>query len=113
MRDEKEYIDKVLWNDYPALSQCGIRSGIITFPKGQKADVIVGRNENGFEHVSIQMFCDRLPKWNEMCFVKDMFWNEEEEVVQIHPKKSEYINMTESLHLWRPIDGDFSRLNSG
>ena len=39
--------------------------------------------------------------------------DEEEKVVQIHPKKSEYVNMTEALHLWRPIDGDFSRLNSG
>lgn len=112
MRDEKEYLDKVLWDDDPALLHRGLKAGMITFPKGQKASVVVGRNEHGMEHVSIEMFVDRLPKWNEMCFIKDIFWDEEEKVVQIHPKKSEYINITEALHLWRPVDGDFSRLNS-
>lgn len=113
MRDEKEYIDKVIWDDDPYLVRNGLKAGLITLPKGQKASVVVGRNEDGMEHVSIQLFCDRLPKWNEMCYVKDLFWGEEEEVVQIHPKKSQYVNFTEALHLWRPVDGDFSILNKG
>lgn len=113
MREEKDYLDKVIWDDDPRLLKRGLKAGYIVFPKGQKASVVVGRNENGMEHVSIQMFVDRLPKWNEMCFIKDIFWDEEEEVVQIHPKKSEYVNFTEALHLWRPVDGDFSILNKG
>lgn len=53
----------------------------------------------------------RTPTWAEMCEVKDIFWSEEEMVVQIHPKKSQYVNMTEALHLWRPKDGDWSKLD--
>lgn len=114
MRNEKEYIDKVKWDEHPALLGTGTKSGYIVFPKGKIASVCVGRNEDGMEHVSIQFLnVDRLPKWDEMCYVKDLFWDDEEMVVQIHPKKSEYVNMTEALHLWRPVDGDFSRLNNG
>lgn len=111
MRDEKEYAEKVLWDDNPILLKQGIRSGYITLPRGQKASVCVGRNEGGMEHVSIQLFVDRLPKWNEMCYIKDLFWKEEEKVVQIHLSKSEYVNFVEALHLWRPTNGDFSILN--
>ena len=113
MRDEKEYIDKVIWVDNPHLVREGLKGGLITLPNGGKASVVVGRNEDGYEHVSIQLFVDRLPKWNEMCYVKNLFWDEDEEVVQIHPRKSEYINFTKALHLWRPVDGDFSILNKG
>ena len=63
------------------------------------------------QHVSIELYARRLPTWEEMCFVKDIFWDEEEEVVQIHPKKSHYVNLTEALHLWRPVNGDWSIMN--
>ena len=73
-----------------------------------------GRNEGGNEHVSISLHGMRkLPTWEEMCEVKDIFWGDEEEVVQIHPKKSEYVDFGEVLHLWRPADGDWSRLMNG
>ena len=58
----------------------------------------------GWEHVSI---CprNRLPEWDEMCTVKDMFWNDDECVVQYHPPKTEYVNnMPNCLHLWKPIN---------
>ena len=43
-----------------------------------------------------------------MCQVKDLFWEEEEVVVQFHPKKSEYVNMHEGcLHLWRSTEKEF------
>jgi hypothetical protein len=39
-----------------------------------------------------------------MCFVKDLFWDEEECVVQFHPPKSKYVNHhTRCLHLWKQI----------
>ena len=38
-----------------------------------------------------------------MCFVKDLFWDEEEMVMQLHPPKSKWINNHPyCLHLWRP-----------
>lgn len=40
-----------------------------------------------------------------MCFVKDLFWSDDDCVVQYHPPKSDYINNHEHcLHLWKPID---------
>jgi hypothetical protein len=61
-------------------------------------------NDTGWEHVSAS--CEqRCPTWEEMCFVKDLFWNEEELVVQYHPPKSEYVNFHPYvLHLWKSID---------
>ncbi len=85
--------------------------GRLKLSTGLECSFVAGWNEEGMEHVSIEAISRRLPTWNEMCEVKDIFWNDEEEVVQIHPKKSEYVNITEALHLWRPIDGDWGRFN--
>lgn len=87
-----------------------IESGYITLNNGRKGSFVAGRDEDGMEHVSVQLF-GKLPSWTEMCEIKDIFWSEEEMVVQIHPKKSEYVNITEALHLWRPKDGDWSKLD--
>jgi len=39
-----------------------------------------------------------------MCFIKDLFWDGEDVVIQHHPKKSEYVNRHDNcLHLWRPV----------
>lgn len=57
-----------------------------------------------WEHVSISL-PDRTPTWEEMCFVKDLFWDPEETVLQYHPPQSEYVNNHNyCLHLWRPLD---------
>ena len=38
-----------------------------------------------------------------MCALKDMFFRDDEYVVQYHPAKSEYVNnMPNCLHLWKP-----------
>jgi hypothetical protein len=59
----------------------------------------------GWEHVSVSLE-KRAPDWGEMCFVKWLFWGDDEVVVQFHPVKSEYINCHPNcLHLWRHIDG--------
>src|SRR5512137_2167166 len=56
-----------------------------------------------YEHVSVSTH-SRCPTWEEMCFIKDLFWDEEDCVIQYHPPKSEYINCHPTcLHLWRPI----------
>jgi hypothetical protein len=63
------------------------------------------------EHVSV-CYMDsnrKTPTWEEMCAIKEIFWDDEEEVHQIHPKKSQYVhgvkNLRNVLHLWRPIEG--------
>ena len=63
----------------------------------------------GWEHVSVSRQ-DRCPTWNEMCQVKDLFWDEDDCVVQYHPPKSDYVNLHPyCLHLWRPIGVEMPR----
>lgn len=111
MRNEKEYKGKVMWIKNPVLDSRGIKFGRMKLPTGVECTVCVGRNEDGWEHVSVELYARRLPTWEEMCYVKDMFWEDEEEVVQIHPKHSHYVNITEALHLWRPVNGDWGKMN--
>lgn len=67
--------------------------------------VISGVGE-GWEHVSVSL-PNRTPNWYEMCFIKDLFWDKEETVVQFHPPESQYVNNHENcLHLWKPIGYD-------
>lgn len=61
-----------------------------------------GDDEIPWEHVSVSLR-DRVPTWDEMCWVKDQFFEEEETVLQFHPPRSEYVNFHPfCLHLWRP-----------
>lgn len=59
-----------------------------------------------WEHVSISIPTEsRTPTWPEMCFVKDLFWDDTDTVVQFHPPKKDYVNAHEfCLHLWRPTE---------
>lgn len=55
----------------------------------------------GWEHVSVSLH-DRCPTWEEMCFIKSLFWDDEDFAVQLHPPKSDWINNHNfCLHLWR------------
>lgn len=70
---------------------------------GTFVNVIASRGM-GWEHVSVSQ-PSKTPSWEIMAKVKEMFFEEEEVVIQYHPKKSEYINNHKHcLHLWRPID---------
>lgn len=77
--------------------------GYIMMPKYDAT--VVWSFGGGWEHVSVAP-CNRrtIPSWEEMCKVKDMFFHEDEVVIQIHPPKSDYVNILPNcLHLWRPI----------
>jgi hypothetical protein len=61
---------------------------------------------DGWEHVSVHAYNERgrerTPNWKEMCVVKGLFWDDEDVVVQFHPRRSEYVNQHPgTLHLWR------------
>lgn len=113
----------------PKLEACRLRGGhhdsnpgdpygafLIDGPCGEKLVMIAhngrdtthkDRKLRGWEHVSVSTR-DRVPNWSEMCFVKDLFWAEDECVVQFHPPKSDYINIHPYvLHLWRSIRKQF------
>jgi hypothetical protein len=66
----------------------------------------------GWDHVSVSLLTQkkklrksvkRCPTWDEMCFIKNLFFDESETVVQYHPAGSEYVNLHQYvLHLWKP-----------
>ena len=59
-----------------------------------------------WEHVSVSM-SNRTPSWDDMCAVKDLFWRDDEAVMQLHPAKINYVNFHKHcLHLWAPIGID-------
>lgn len=61
----------------------------------------------GWEHVSVSL-PTRCPTWEEMAYVKGVFWDDGDCVVQFHPPRSEYVNNHPfCLHLWRKVDGSF------
>jgi len=72
----------------------------------------------GWEHVSVTKRTKNrnvysLPSWEEMCFIKDLFWSDEDTVIQYHPKKSEYVNNHPYvLHLWKPTNIELPIPNS-
>jgi hypothetical protein len=79
---------------------------ILQGPCGEELRIISndasGAEAEGWEHVSVSVAKRRPPNWREMCFVKDLFWGDEETVIQFHPPKSEYVNNhLTCLHLWR------------
>ena len=54
----------------------------------------------GWEHVSVSGPW-RCPNWTEMCFVKELFWSDDEVAVQFHPRRADYVNCHPNcLHLW-------------
>lgn len=68
---------------------------------------VIASDEIGWEHVSVSRK-DRCPTWNEMCFIKSLFWDDEDCVVQFHPPRSQYVNHHPyCLHLWRKFGEEF------
>jgi hypothetical protein len=72
----------------------------VPLERGQSVFVIAS-DGCGWEHVSVSRR-DRCPTWDEMCQVKNMFWEDDDCVVQFHPPRREYVNNHPyCLHLWR------------
>jgi len=70
-------------------------------PKGQTLRIIASHGEN-WDHVSVSLK-HRCPTWSEMHFVKGMFFEPEDVVIQYHPRQSQYVNCHPyCLHMWRP-----------
>lgn len=102
----------------PLGSETGETFGHFTLrhPNGARLFVIAVAGRPGddpigqYDHASVSVRkadgsvqADRCPTWEELCWVKDLFWGEEECVVQYHPPKSRYVNQNPFvLHLWRP-----------
>jgi hypothetical protein len=106
---EKLEAGRVREGGYATTSVAGmVGAFMVTGPAGRELAIISSGpdKEYGWEHVSVSLR-NKTPTWVEMCFVKDLFWDEEEVVMQLHPAKSEYVNYhPHCLHLWRPMNVD-------
>ena len=96
---------RVTYGMYASDAGYGLTGAFEVLGPNQRLLHIISSGENdAWEHVSVSLH-NRTPNWREMCFVKDLFWDDEEEVIQFHPRKSEYVNLhTHCLHLWRPVN---------
>lgn len=85
--------------------QTGFDGGMGIFTNGNlRGMTVIWSYGGGWEHVSIDGK-KRMPTWDEMCQIKDMFFDENECCVQYHPPKSEYVNNAKyCLHIWKPIE---------
>ena len=79
-------------------------SGMI-FIRGWEGSVIASWG-GGWDHVSVApRKLNKVPTWDDMCAIKELFFKDDEAVIEIHPPKSEYVNnMPNCLHLWRAND---------
>jgi hypothetical protein len=81
---------------------------VIQGPRGARLKIVSSEGDEEFpwEHVSVSVE-HRIPNWLEMAFVKDLFWGDEEAVMQLHPPRSQYVNCHPNcLHLWRPLNAE-------
>lgn len=68
-------------------------------PKGPILAVMAD-DQTEWGHVSVSLR-GRCPTWDEMCYIKNLFFEKHETVVQYHPAESDYVNIAKScLHLW-------------
>ena len=80
-------------------------SGIIHMPTWEGTIIC---SYDFWDHVSVAPSKKRIiPSWDDMCMIKDIFFKEDEAVIQIHPPKNQYVNnMPNCLHLWRWNEGE-------
>jgi hypothetical protein len=73
--------------------------------------LVVASNGMGWEHASIHIMQGReslTPNWEDMCYIKNLFWEESDTVIQYHPAKNDYVNVHPNvLHLWRATEQAF------
>lgn len=63
---------------------------------------VISSVELDWEHVSVSL-PNRCPTWEEMDFVKRLFWDDDEIVCQFHVNNEDKVNFHPyCLHMWKP-----------
>ena len=105
-------------SDWNKLNKCRVRTGqyasdeadgfngffCLTL-RGEKVKCIASDGE-GWQHVSVSIDrSNQPPSWAIMCDVKELFWEPEDCAMQLHPPRSNYVNVHPGcLHIWRPLN---------
>lgn len=108
MKKENKYIERFRIKDgLMGSDEFYGNNGVFCFFYKNNVINTIASDQMGWEHVSISLK-HRCPTWEEMCHIKNLFWDECETVVQYHPKKSEYVNRHPfCLHLWKKINSEY------
>jgi hypothetical protein len=70
---------------------------------------VIASSDCGWDHVSVSR-TNRCPNWPEMSHIKELFFREDEVVMQLHVPASDHINdHPNCLHLWRPSKQEIPR----
>lgn len=97
-------------------SNTGDRFGVFMLKRGKtllkviacEASVTKEMGLPAWDHVSVsanQAGKDCTPDWYDMCYVKKLFFEDSECVMQLHVPSEKHVNFHEHcLHLWRPAD---------
>lgn len=91
------YLDKI------QVSHDGIKGYLIV----DKVDMsFIASWGGGWDHVSVAPLRSyKVPTWDMMCKIKQIFFKPSEAVIQIHPPEDQYVNnKVNCLHLWRAND---------
>lgn len=80
-------------------------NGMFRIPKWGKTFRIIISDGEGWEHVSVtKEGLHTCPTWEEMCWVKSLFWEPDEACMQLHVADSDNISDHDyCLHIFRPI----------
>lgn len=120
MRNLKE-LDKYRWVE-AELDRYGVsghsKQGVFVVPNPhmntnvKRDDAIlrvIADSGQGWDHVSVSL-PDRCPTWDEMDYIKRLFFKDSESAMQLHVPNKDHINHHPfCLHLWRPMKGGIPR----
>ncbi len=114
MKKDWSHLDKFRQQEAPYLSPERSTFGSFLIPRqGTHLRVIACDASDPnypWEHVSCHAYDpffrkQRTPNWDEMCYLKSLFWDDTECVVQFHPATTDHICIHDHvLHLWKPIN---------
>lgn len=112
-----EQIEKarITQGDYGTQPYSGLTGAFVFVRKGCQLRVISNDSDAWkefglpgipWEHVSVTIGgrVKRCPTWEEMEYIKRIFWAEDETVIQLHVPVADHISLHDyCLHLWKPV----------
>jgi hypothetical protein len=89
--------------DHPVRGWGGKGEGAFLIPHDGLLLRVLATSDMEWDHVSVSLKEDRCPTWEEMEFIKRLFFRDDETAMQLHVPEVEHINCNPYvLHLWRP-----------
>jgi len=60
---------------------------------------------SAYQHLSVSRK-ERYPSWDEIVLFRSLFFEDDDEIVQVIPKESDYVNVHDNcFHMWLDISG--------